>query len=129
MKFVKTENPITTKHPQLGELSVDVEVPQVESVEEFVQFAGSADSALLFINNAIETAAKNGGRATLRNAPADANVDELTEKVRSVSKDYAPGTTQRTMSAKRRIDTAIAALESGQELTKEELLKLLAEGR
>jgi hypothetical protein len=100
MKFVKAEKPVTTTHAKLGDLSVDVEVPQVESLEEFSQFAGGNDNAVAFINNAIETAAKNGGRAMLRNAAEDADKTELFAKVQSTTRDYTPGTAQRGVSQK-----------------------------
>ena len=129
MKFVKAEKPVTTTHAKLGDLSVDVEVPQVESLEEFSQFAGGNDNAVAFINNAIETAAKNGGRAMLRNAAADADKDALFDKVKSTTRDYTPGTAQRGVSQKAKAasyDAVKELVESGKEFTKEELLALLA---
>jgi hypothetical protein len=129
MKFVKAEKPVTTTHAKLGDLSVDVEVPQVESLEEFSQFAGGNDNAVAFINNAIETAAKNGGRAMLRNAAEDADKTELFAKVQSTTRDYTPGTAQRGVSQKAKAasyDAVKELVESGKEFTKEELLALLA---
>lgn len=128
MKFVKAEKPVTTTHAKLGELSVDVEAPQVESLAEFEQFAGGPDNAVAFINNAIETAAKNGGRAMLRNAAADADKDALFEKVKSTVRDYTPGTAQRGVSQKAKAasyDAVKELVQSGKEFTKEELLALL----
>lgn len=129
MKFVKAEKDVTTTHAKLGELSVTVEVPQVESLAEFEQFAGGADNAVAFVNNAIETAAKNGGRAMLRNAAADADKDALLDKVRATVRDYTPGTAQRGVSQKVKAasyDAVKELVESGKEFTKEELLALLA---
>lgn len=129
MKFVKAEKPVTTTHEKLGELSVDVEAPQIESLEEFAQFAGSVDNAVAFINNAIETAAKNGGRAMLRNAAADADKESLFAKVIAAVRDYTPGTAQRGVSQRAKAqsyDAVKELVESGKEFTKEELLALLA---
>lgn len=128
MRFVKAEKPVTTTHAKLGELSVEVEVPQLESLEELAQFAGSADAALVFVNNAIETAAKNGARAMLRNAPEDANREELTSKVQTTSKEYAPSQASRGESQKAKaikLDSVRDLVTSGKEFTREELMALL----
>jgi hypothetical protein len=128
MRFVKAEKPVTTTHAKLGELSVEVEVPQLESLEELAQFAGSADAALVFVNNAIETAAKNGARAMLRNAPEDANREELTGKVQTTSKEYAPSQASRGESQKakaQKLDSVRDLVTSGKEFTREELMALL----
>lgn len=128
MRFVKAEKAITTTHPKLGELSIEVEVPQLDSIDELGQFAGSSDAALQFVNNAIETAAKNGARAILRNAPEDANVEELTAKAQSTSKDYAPSQASRGESVKakaQKLDSVRDLVTSGKEFTREELMALL----
>lgn len=130
MKFVKSEKPVTTKHPKLGEISIDVEVPQVESIEEFVTFAGGTDGALEFINSQIETNAKNGGRAALRNLPENANMDEARPKVQQIVKEYAPqaGGDRAPSKAKKAaaFDNIAQLVNSGQEFTKEQLLEMLA---
>lgn len=129
MKFVKTDKPVATKHPKLGDLSVEVEVPFVESVAELVEFCGGEDGLLSFANSNIETNAKNGGRAALRNAPEDANVEELKEKVRGIVKDYAPrdGGDRQPGKAKKAkaFDDIKALVESGKEFTREELLAMM----
>lgn len=129
MKYVKSDKPITTKHEKLGELSVEVEAPQYESVEEFVQHAGGADSALDYINGCVETNAKNVGRAALRNLPENAVLAEAVPKIQASVRDYAPtGGSREPAKAKKvaAFDSIKALAESGQEFTREQLLELLA---
>lgn len=130
MKFIKADKPISTKHEKLGEISVEVEVPQVENYDEFVQLAGSADNALAWLNNNLETAAKNGGRAALRNLADDANLEEAVPRIQALVKEYKPqqGTSQTTIVRKKAatLDSIAALVESGEELTKEKLLEMLA---
>lgn len=128
MRFVKAEKPVTTKHENHGDLSVEVEVPRLESIEEFTTFAGGADNALEFINNAVETAAKNGGRAALRNIAKDANLDEAKAKVQQVVRDYAPqNAAGKEPSKAKKAETLdeITKLAQSGELTQEKLLEML----
>jgi hypothetical protein len=130
MKFVKAEKPVTTKHADLGEISVEVEVPQVESLDEAVQFCGGEQGLLDYLNSNIETAAKNGGRAALRNAPKDANVDELKNKVIDLVRKYSPETSAERGPSKAKkaeaFDKVAELVNSGKEFTREELLAMLA---
>jgi hypothetical protein len=130
MKFVKADKPVTTNHKTHGEISVEVEVPRMESIEEFVTFCGGQDGALEFANNAIETAAKNGGRAALRNAKDDANLDEVKSNTQSVVRDYTPQTGGDKAPSKAKkaqaFDSVKALVESGQEFTREQLLEMLS---
>jgi hypothetical protein len=130
MRFVKSDKPITTKHETHGDLSVDVEVPQVESTEEAIAFCGGQNGFLEYFNAAIETSAKNGGRATLRNLAKDANLDEGRAKVQEVVKNYQPqssdgkGPSVKVKAAT--LDKVSELVNSGREFTKDELLALLA---
>lgn len=129
MRFVKADKPVTTNHQFHGAISLEVEVPQVESLEEFVTFAGGMDTALAFVNNNIETSAKNGGRAALRNAPDSADVAELKQTVLGIVRDYAPqagGGTSAATIAKRTVANIKALVESGESFTREQLLEMLA---
>lgn len=132
MKFIQSKKPITTKHDKLGEISVSVEVPQVESLDEFIQFAGGPDSALEFINSQIETNAKNGGRAALRNLAENVNMDEAKTKIQGIVKEYAPSAGSREPSKAKKaqaLDNIAALVNSGQEFTREQLLELLASAK
>lgn len=127
MRFVKASKPITTNHPELGKLEVDVEVPQVDTEEEAFQLCGGLKEFIIYFNNCIETSSKNGGRAALRQAPADANVQELYGKVREAVKEYSPSVST-DLSVKAQAEArnkALEALKSGAELTREELLEML----
>jgi len=129
MKFVKADKPVTTTHKTHGELSVEVEVPQTESLDEAVQFCGGEQGLIDFVNSNIETAAKNGGRAALRTAPADADVEELKNKVIDLVRKYSPEASDRGPSKTKKADAydKVADLvNSGKEFTREELLALLS---
>lgn len=133
MRFVASEKPITTKHAKLGELSVNVEVPQCDSMAEVVTYCGGEDAALAFFNSQIETNAKNGGRVVLRDLPDNANIDEAKVKVQNVVKEYAPraGGDRTPGKAKKAaaFDEVAALVNSGQEFTREQLLELLAKAK
>jgi hypothetical protein len=101
MRFVASKKPVAGKHKKLGAFSVKVEVPQVESLQEFVSFAGGDDKALIFVNRAIETAAKNGGRAKARNLDEkNVTADQLAEggeayaDILKVVREYTPQTSR-----------------------------------
>lgn len=129
MKFIKSEKPVTTNHLKLGEIKIEVEVPQLENLEEAKTFCGGEDGLLEFLNSQIETNAKNGGRAALRGLPENANLDEARPKIQSIVKGYAPQTGPRGESQKSRaqkFDSIKALVESGQEFTREQLLEMLA---
>lgn len=128
MKFVLADKHITTKHPKHGEIKVSVETPQAESLADFVTFAGGEDKALEFVNSALDTAAKNGARAYMRSAGETATVEGITTKAQELAKGYSVQSTGRGNSgaaAREKVDTALAALKSGKELTREELIALL----
>jgi len=129
MRFVKADKPVTTNHKTLGEIKVEVEVPQAESLEEAVQFCGGEENFLAYFNSSIETSAKNVGRAALRNAPPDANMDELTTKVIDLVRNYSPeaSASREPSKAKKaeKFDAIAELVKSGQEFTKEQLLALL----
>jgi hypothetical protein len=133
MKFVKSDKPVSTTHAKLGDISVDVEVPQAESSTEAIAFCGGEDGFLAFFNSCIETNAKNGGRAALRNLPEDANLDEARVKIQGIVKDYAPqagGDRQPSVKKKAAaFDAVKAKIESGAEFTREELLAMLADAK
>lgn len=130
MRFVKSDKAVTTKHAKLGNISIDVETPQVDSLDEFVQFCGGADNALAFVNSQIETNAKNGGRAALRNLPEDANLAEATPRIQGIVKEYSPsagGSRGPSVKAKAAtLDRVTEALQSGKEFSREELLAMLS---
>lgn len=128
MKFVTAEKQITTKHPKHGEIKVTVETPQAESYSDFETFAGGADKALEFVNSALDTAAKNAARAYMRQAPETASVEQITTKAQELSRGYSVQSTGRGSAgreAQNKVDTALTALKSGKELTRDELIALL----
>lgn len=152
MKFIKAKKPISANHKKLGELSVDgVEVPQYESLAEFVQSVKGDANALDYINGQVATGAKNVGRAMLRNAedtvaaekqtqtrqdPTDptktvtvAVFPALYKSVADAVRSYVPSADASSVSIKSKAeqrDALKAALESGKTLTREDLLAMLA---
>lgn len=131
MRFVQAEKPVTTNHPKLGKVEVYVEVPQLESLEDAEKFFGSTDAQLAFINNAVETNAKNGARAYLRALDSDkTTIEEAIAKAKELAHNYsAQSGASREPTVRKQAQAAKdikALLESGQELSKEQLLAMLA---
>ena len=134
MKFIKADKPITTTHKTLGEIVVDSpEVPQVESVDEAVQFCGGPDGFLSFFNGAVETNAKNGGRAALRTAPEGSVIEDLIAKVRDLVRKYTPEAGAERGPSKaakaKAFDSLAEAIRSGKQLSREELEAMLLGAR
>ena len=130
MKFMKAKKPISANHKKLGELKVEnVEVPQFDSIAEYVQAVKGEQNGLNWINSQFATAAKNVGRAMLRTAEDTANLSELFPKVAEAVKSYIPDASGDGVSVKSKAeqrDALKARLESGEQLTREQLLEMLA---
>jgi hypothetical protein len=138
MKFVKEEKPVKTEHPLLGELSVDVETPAVDSVAELTTFCGGENEHVAFGNSALSTAGRNRARAYMRTykvpegtAPSEFGrvKTEIAEKAAELSRTYTPETaTTREPSQKKKaekLDLVRERLLAGEELSREELLQLV----
>lgn len=139
MLYVLQDKPVTTKHDKLGDISFKVEVPQAQSLAEATTMCGGEQALLDFVNSGIATNAKNAARAYARNYTVAEGVDPATypQLVTTVqttgqaqAKDYNPASdTERGPSKTKKaagFDAISALIESGQELTKEALLKILA---
>jgi hypothetical protein len=135
MKFVSTAQgkEVTTTHKTLGELKLGVEVPQVESVDEFVSFCGGNEQALTFINKSIADDDKAGVRAALKSIPDGSDVEAAYERIRGISKNYTPQAADgREVRAKKvaAFDTIQNSvnekLAKGEEISVEDLLAMLA---
>lgn len=144
MKFVLQDKAVTTDHPKLGKIEVKVEVAEVESLEEMVQDAGGIDNLQAFYNGQRATNAKNAGRAYARNfeVAEGTTLDEATkaslhkqisDKVQQLARDYSPATdTERGPSKAKKaqaFDQLQALVNSGAEITKEQLFALLAQAK
>ena len=128
MRFIKARKPIAANHKKLGELKFDGEVPQYDTLEEFVQAVGGSDNARDYVNQQVATGAKNVGRAMLRTAEDNANIEELYTKAREAVKSYTPdvssGASVKTKAEQR--DALLARIkDDSKPLTREELLALL----
>lgn len=146
MRYVTSKSPVAGKHKKLGEFSIVVEVPQVESDDEADTFFGGKDKKVAFLNRAIETASKNGVRAAARGLDETATTkddliadeSETSEKgkeyrrLRKLARDYTPSSGQeRGISAKKGKEIAtnlqqIVADPTKESFTREELMALLA---
>lgn len=130
MKYLKAKKPISANHKKLGELKVDgAEVPQFESIAEYIQAVKGEQNGLNWINSQYATAAKNVGRALLRTAEDTAKTEELFPKVLAAVKNYVPDASGDGVSVKSKAeqrDMLKARLESGEQLTREQLLEMLA---
>lgn len=145
MRFVQSSKPVTTNHKTLGELSVDVETPQFDSMDEFVSAAGGETNALDFINGEIDTNAKNGGRAYLRTVvveghdaktfPGSKEFKDIVAKVQEIARKYvpkAPGADGPSKAKKAEVYDDVKALlasAEGATISKEQLLEILAKAR
>lgn len=139
MRWVTSKKPVAGKHKRLGNFSIPVEVPQVESLDEFITFTGGPEKALSYVNRALETGAKNGARAAARALGDEATKEQLqapdgTEyvRIRSLAHDYTPQSGQeRGISAKKGKEVAnqlqaMVADSSKQTFTREEIEALFA---
>ena len=115
---------VSTNHPEHGELKFEVEVPQYDSVDEFVQASGGQEAALKVCNGSTATGAVNGARAYARNASETAAAAEIVEKARTVSKGYTPTGVERGPSKKEKLvefDTMMARIREGERPSSDEL--------
>lgn len=138
MKYQAQEKPVTTKHDILGDISFPVEVPQVESLTEAVTMCGSEANLVAFFNGQLATNGKNAARAYARtyDVPKDTPTEQyptltaaLTSKAQSCAKDYSPSSDAERGPTKTKkaaaFDAVAAYVNSGEELTKEQLIALL----
>jgi hypothetical protein len=107
-----------------GKVKFEVEVPQYESISEFVSAAGGEDKALEFANGAVATGAVNGARAYTRNAPKDSPETEVIEKATATARGYTPTGGQRGPSKKEKLatfDALMQRIKRGEEVGDDEL--------
>lgn len=144
MKYVLQDKPVTTDHPKLGKVEFKVEVAEVESQEEMVQDAGGIENLLAFYNGQRATNAKNAARAYARNFEVAEGttlddttktglVKQISDKGQQLARDYSPATdTERGPSKAKKaqaFDQLQALVNSGAEITKEQLFALLAQAK
>lgn len=129
MKFITHEEAyeITTKNH--GKVKVEpgtLEFPQVDSIEEFVEFAGGTEKAETLINDLLYSRSKNSALAIVRNLAADQTIADGIKRAADYSKSYNPS--QERVSKQVILDGVSqlsAAKDQLQEMTKEEILALL----
>lgn len=72
------------------EVKWQFEAPQVESVEELVTFAGSAELALEWVNSHLTTDSGNAGRPVVRDAADTVSDEDAIGKAQAASRQYVP---------------------------------------
>lgn len=137
MRFVGIE--ISTKHkaikPRAGEKErpdewiLSVDVPQAESLQEAVNWAGGEQAVLDVFNSQVATSAGNLARAHMRNAADDADPAEIEQAAKGKARDFVPETAStRGPSQKekvQRFDKLAELVKSGQDLDRDAILALL----
>lgn len=136
MRWITSKKPVAGKHKRLGSFSIPVEVPQAESLDEFITFTGGPEKALSYVNRALETGAKNGARAAARALGEEATKEDMAvdgkeyKRIRELAHDYTPQSGQeRGISAKKGKEVAnqlqqLVADPNKQSFTREELAAL-----
>lgn len=138
MKLIKADKPLKTANETFGKVEISVEVPQYDSVSEFVNACGGEERALAVINGDVSTNAKNVGRAFARearleeNESKDAGLARVTAETQKRVREFTPETQDRGISAKKAKETMVSlksALESGKDFSRDELLAMLAQAK
>lgn len=105
------------------------EVPQVESLNEAIEYAGGEDKLVEQYNEGLVAGGKNGATAILRNAGEKSVWDEVLQKAIEYARSFNPATSARVGKAKilEGVETLKSLNESGELASKsqEELLELL----
>lgn len=128
MRYVATKKPIAANHKKHGELKFAGEIPQYDTLDEFIQAIGGTDNARDYVNSQVATGAKNVGRAMLRTAEDTADIAKLYEDAAKAVRSYTPeassGASVKAKAEQR--DALLARIkDESKPLTREELLALL----
>jgi hypothetical protein len=122
---------VSTTRPQAakfgGKVKLELEAPEFESHDEFIQACGGSDEALKWVNGNVATGAGNGARAYIRSAPEDAPESDIHEKANTISRGYAPTGSERGPSKKERLatfDALMARIKRGERVSDSELESL-----
>jgi hypothetical protein len=104
-------------------------VPQVESLDEAIEYAGGEEKLVEQYNDGLASGAKNGATAIIRNAGEKSVLAEVIEKAVEYAKTFNPATSARVGKAKilEGVETLKELNASGELASKsqEELLELL----
>lgn len=104
-------------------------VPQVESLQEAIEYAGGEEKLVEQYNDSIASGAKNGATAIIRNAGEKSVLAEVIGKAVEYAKSFNPATSARVGKAKilEGVETLKELNASGELASKsqEELLELL----
>lgn len=105
------------------------EVPQVENLNEAIEYAGGEEKMVEQYNELLSSGAKNGATAIIRNAGEKSVFEEILKKAVEYAKSFNPATSARVGKAKilEGVETLKELNASGELASKsqEELLELL----
>jgi len=127
MRYVAKD--VSTKRRGPDFKPFEVQVPQYDSLEEFVQAAGGNEQGLKFVNSATATGAVNGSRASCANAKKEQADDEVIAEARSVARNYTPTGSERGPGQKAKLaamDDFLSRVKRGEDVSQEELLAMAA---
>lgn len=132
MKFLTLDKvfKVNTKHHGKQEVPKGTfEVPQVESLEEAIEYAGGEEKLVEQYNDSIAAGAKNGATAIIRNAGEKSVLDEVIKKAIDYARTFNPATSARVGKAKilEGVETLKELNQKGdlENMSQEELLALL----
>lgn len=137
--FQKQDRPVSTDHKVLGKISFEIESRKIRDIDEAVADAGSMDAVLAVYQSSRDTMVKNSVRVIARDwevaEGTDASlypsiVEELVAAGQKAARDYEVSRAERSPSKARKdakvADEIEALVNSNEEFTKEDLLRILA---
>ena len=96
-RWEKREKPVKTVHKKLGEIKVEIEIPQTdgatpeERIQDFIKLVGSAAIAADIIDNAVlDSGASNSVRSAGRAMKEDITLEDAIAALQKIAHDYTP---------------------------------------
>ena len=129
MKFITHDDPFKLTSKNHGEVEIakgTLQFPQVETLAEAVEFFGGEEKLVDNLNDLLYSRPKAGALAIVRNAAADAKLDEVIAKAQDYSKSYNPAIERVSKAALLEgVDTLRQKKEEMRSMSQEELIALL----
>lgn len=139
MKYVTADSEITRNVERNGtkvELKLEAgkyEYPQVDSLDELTTFVGGDTETLTWVNSHIAKDAKAVGRAALGAIPENADITVALQKVADAIRNFTPQGGERATTVNKKkaaaYDAVEALLNSGKQVSMEDLQALLASAK
>lgn len=129
MKFITHEDEFKVTTKNHGEVTIPKETlqfPQVESVAEATEFFGGEEKLVDALNDLLYSRPKNSALALVRNAAADAKLEEVIQRAVDYGKNYNPSIERISKAALLEgVDTLRAKKDELASMSQEEIIKLL----